>query len=967
MKFHITILIAGATALLGMGTSLADESESKKDAVTYEQHVRPILKAMCFQCHGEGDDLQSGLDVRLRRLIVKGGESGPAVVAGDLEKSLLYERVQSGEMPPGDTKLSKLEVATIANWIRSGAKTARPEPESADSFTFEERNFWSFQPIQRPRVPAVDAVDRVRTPIDSYLLAKLEERKLGFSDDADKTVLIRRVFFDLIGLPPSPEEIDAFIADESADAYERLIDRLLASPHYGERWGRHWLDVAGYADSEGFTDADTVRDSAFRFRDYVIRSFNADKPFDRFIHEQLAGDELVTPPYNNLTPEGVEKLVATGFLRMAPDGTGSGGIDLPLARNQVVAETIKVVSTSLLGLTVGCAQCHNHRYDPIPQADYYRMRAIFEPAFDWKHWRAPAARRISLYTDDDRTVAAKIEADAKIVDVERAELTKKFIDITLEDQLRKVAEEVRDPLRTAYKTEAAKRSPEQKELLDKYPRILKISAGSLYLYDREIRTEAAKLDAERTRKEKEFVERAFAAELAKLPAELALQLRTARDTAAASQTAVQKALLAEHTSSIVTVATLGKFDTDAASELEKLKKAATDLRATQKADRVKTLQEQAAAIRATKPPEGFVRPVTEIPGRLPETFLFYRGDHEQPKQKLAPAGLSILDEHKLAPIPANDAARPSSGRRLAFARRLTDPTHPLTARVLVNRVWLNHFGRGIVETPGDFGFLGSKPTHPKLLDWLAHEFMDGGWQLKRLHKLIMTSTAYRQSSRRSAAQDEVDPDNRLYDRRSIRRLESEIVRDSILAISGKINDKLYGEPVPVMEDAVGQIIIGKENLDGERKPGATIPLHGEEFRRSLYIQVRRSRLLGVLDTFDAPTMEPNCTIRNSSTVTPQALMLMNSEFATGYAALIAERVRTAAGENATAQVAYAWRLAFGIRPSDEQIAASVLFLKKQRDQYQQEPPKGVTSSPYDLAFASFCQSLISSNGFLYVD
>lgn len=939
------------------------------DAPLYESDVRPILKAMCFHCHGEDGELEANLDLRLRRLILQGGDSGPAIVPQKASESILLERIESGEMPPGKAKLSPEEIVIIRKWIDAGASTARPEPESvaADDFTVEERNFWSLQPIRDPEIPAVKNTTRVRNPVDSFILSKLEHAGLDFAPEADRTTLIRRLYFDLIGLPPTPEEVDAFVVDERPDAYERLVDTLLNSPHYGERWGRHWLDVAGYADSEGFSEADPERDSAFRFRDYVIRSINADKPFDQFIVEQLAGDELVTGPLSNLEPEAVDKLTATGFLRMAPDGTGTGGVDQNLARNQVVAETIKIVSSSLMGMTVGCAECHSHRYDPIRHTDYYAMRAIFEPALDWKHWRNPAARKISLYTDEDRKVAAEIEKKAQIVDKERQELTQTFIDQTLDAQLLKLEESVQEPLRIAYKTAASERTDEQKALLDKYPKILKISAGSLYLYDREIRTDAAKLDSERKSLEQEALKAAQQNAIDSLTEEEQKLFMAALAIPTASRSEEQQALMADHADKVVSLKNLEKFAPEQAQRIEELKRERTDLLATLKADRLKELSEKAAEIRGTKPPEGFVRALTEVPGKVPETFLFYRGDFDQPKEKLLPAGLSVLDHLSLVSIPENNPDLPSTGRRLAFARRLTDGQHPLTARVLVNRFWLNHFGQGIVDTPGDFGYLGGRPTHPELLDWLATRFVENDWKLKTFHKLIVTSTTYRQSSEQTPQKIELDPDNRLYSRRKLQRLDAETVRDAILALSGKLNLKLYGEPVPVMEDAVGQIVIGKENLDGERKPLAAINLNGEEFRRSLYIQVRRSRPLGILSTFDMPDMEPNCTVRNSSTVTPQALMLMNSDFSAEMGNHFAARLRELAPGDARQQAQLAWRLAFGRSASAEQLENALNYLNHQTQNYQQEPPPESKQAPADLALISFCQALIGSNAFLYVD
>ena len=460
--------------------------------VTFEADVRPILKAHCFHCHGEDGSAKGGLDVRLRKLLLKGGKHGPAIVPGQAEKSLFYTKIRDGEMPKEQAKLPTAEIETIRRWIEQGAETARPEPNSPDEWiTDEERRFWAFQPIKNPPVPSGTA-----NPIDAFLLRRLNADGLGFSPKAGKRTLIRRATFDLTGLPPTPEEIAKFLADETPQAYDQLIDRLLASPNYGERWGRHWLDVAGYADSEGYTESDAERGWAWRYRDYVVRALNDDMPWDRFIREQLAGDEMVPPPYTGLNPEQVDKLTATGFLRMAPDGTGSGA-NTAAAQNQVMTETLKIVSTSLMGMTVGCAQCHDHRYDPILQSDYYKLRAVFEPALDPANWRMPKSRQISLFTEADRKQCADIEVEAKKLDAKRQAKVDFFIERTLEWKLRKAPEELREPLRVAYKTPTGKRTDEHKVLLDNHPSVRQISPGSLYLYDREFNDEIAKLNAER--------------------------------------------------------------------------------------------------------------------------------------------------------------------------------------------------------------------------------------------------------------------------------------------------------------------------------------------------------------------------------------------------------------------------------------------------------------------------------------
>lgn len=939
--------------LLASMVSLSDAAD-----LFFEKDVRPILKAHCFQCHGEDDVRESELDLRLRRWIAKGGDSGPAIEPGDPDNSLLLERIISEEMPPGDKPLSDDEVSRIRDWIAQGAHTAREEPDSIDGHlvTDEERQFWSFQPIVRPRLPKVRNTRAVESPIDNFVLAKLEANNLGLSHTADRTTLIRRLYFDLLGVPPTPEAIDAYLKDDTASATERLIDSLLASPQYAERWGRHWLDVAGYADSEGYAEEDRERQWAFAYRDYVIQSFNKDKPFDEFICEQLAGDEMVSPPYVSMSAKEIESLTATGFLRMAPDGTASGGIDQNLARNQTIADTIDIVSTSLLGMTMGCARCHNHRYDPISQVDYYRMRAIFEPAFDWKSWRNPNARQISLYTDAERALKKQIEAEAAEVEKERKEKTDFYIERTLEEELATLDEAIREPLRTAYKTASAKRTEEQKKLLKEHPSVQNISPGSLYLYDRRRDERARKIDAEVKEKTKRKVAETRQQALADVPEADRPAVEAALKVDAEKSSEEQLALREKYPAVFVIERTLAKFNPEAADELAADRERAFELRATKAADNLQRYTSKIAKIRQRSPPERFVRALTERPGRLPETFVFLRGDHEQAGQQVEP-GEPLVFASLSQTIPAKAEDLPSSGRRLAYARSLTSGDHPLVARVIANRVWAHHFGRGIVGSLGDFGTLGERPTHPGLLDWLASELTESGWQLKRLHRLIVSSATYQQSSRRRAELESVDPENRLLGRMSVRRLESEVVRDAVLDISGQLNRQMFGAPVPVMEDGVGQIVIGREMLDGERKPQKGGGLGGQEARRSLYVQVRRTRPLAVLETFDAPRMTPNCTERNASNVAPQSLLMMNSDFSIRYARHFAERVVAEAGDDRQQQITRAWILAIGQQPSEQELASADDYLKRQAETLENK----------EDALVTLCHALISTNRFLYVD
>ena len=865
------------------------------DVITFESHVRPILKTHCFHCHGEEPKVEGQLDVRLARFLMKGGESGAAIVAGQHRDSLLWKRISSGEMPPGEKKLSEKEKQAIAQWINGGAKTARPEPESLsdDGITDDERAFWSFQPVRRPTLPSVKKSERVRSPIDVFLLARLEGAGQTYGDDADRVTFIRRATFDLLGLPPTPDEVDDFVSDEQPDACERLIDRLLASPHYGERWARHWLDVVGYADSDGYGEKDLERKWAFKYRDWLVRAFNADRPWDELIREQLAGDELLTPPLRGLTADDADKLVATGFLRMAPDGTGDAAVTQDVARNECVAETIKIVSTSLLGLTVGCAQCHSHRYDPISQVDYFRLRAVFEPALNWKDWKTPQQRLVSLWTPEQISLAKQCDADIKRLEKERLEKYEALSDKLREDSIAKLDDELKQRIRDAAKTLVAKRTLEQKKLLTDYPK-------------------------------------------AAIPVGTLLE-RNAKDE--------YKAITDEY---------------------------------------AKLIDEQ----RKRRPVEDFAHCLHEpLQDKWPTTQLFFRGDFNQPKQEVAPGELAVLTSPGTPAIAIDDARVPTSGRRLAYARWLTSGQHPLVARVFVNRVWLHHFGRGLVGSPGDFGRLGETPSHPELLDWLAAEFVgtptasgadhsenagtlgDGAqWSLKRLHRVLMNSTAYRQSSRRRPDLEAVDPDNRWLGRMSVRRLESEIVRDAVLTVSGQITRKFFGEPIPITPDETGQIIVGVDTRDTAGRPtGKRVPLNGEEFRRSLYITVRRSMPLAMLETFDAAMLAPNCTLRTPSTGALQSLLLLNNDFIIQQSDVVADRIIRDIGHDRSRQIEWAWRLANGHRPDQTQVAAAQQFVSQQIEQFQESPDAKVKSTAEKRALASLCQALLISNGFLYVD
>jgi mono/diheme cytochrome c family protein len=873
----------------------------------YETQIRPILKEHCTHCHGEEEKPKGGVDLRLRRFMDGKTEDGsPVLTPGDPEKSALWTLTRDGEMPKKGKKMPEHQLALLAAWIKAGAKISEPEPAGplppGVYVSARDRSFWSFQPVRKPTLPRF-ADQPELGPIDALVRTKLRAKQLDFAPEADRATLIRRASLDLTGLPPTPAETAAFVADPSPDAYAKLIERLLASPAYGERWARHWLDVAGYADTNGYADADSVRPYAWRYRDYVIRSLNADKPWDRFIQEQLAGDELNGVSAADvaaavLDPSKIDALTATAYLRLGPDGTGDTVADVALAKNQSIADTLRIVTTSLTGLTVACAQCHDHRYDPISQVDYFRLRAVFDPALDWQKWQTPAQRTASLYSAADKAKAAEIEKQAAAIDAEATKMYKEALDVIFEQKILEVPEAERAAYRIARNTPVAKRTKEQAALIKKY----------------------------------------FSAQ-----------------------------------------ATFGLDLYDKAADNKVIAKRA-----------------EATALRATKPTEGRVTVLIEPVNAAPKSELHHRGDHAQPRQAVTPGELAVLGNPA---IPVDDPTLPTTGRRLAYAKWLTSGQHPLIGRALMNCVWMHHFGRGIVNTPGDLGMLGERPSHPELLDYLAGRFVETGWSLKAMHREMMLSRTYRQSARNDAAQA-ADPDNALFGRYRIRRLDAETIRDAMLAVSGKLNPEMFGAPVTVGKTGDGRMIPGVEIFNGNKTIVLKVDTSSPAvYRRSIYLQQRRSGPATALATFDLPNMDPNCERRDLTTVAPQSLFLMNDEFVIERAKDLAARVIKEHPADEDAQVRAAWVLTQGREPSAKELADFNRLLAEQTEHFaklkpvktvadtalkvkpvkvkstsKKAPPQPTFPAPVATtqdvrveALGSLCQVLLATNRFLHVE
>ena len=798
-SYRVSVLAAALlSAVLAARTASAHDADRTAAPPSFPRDILPILSAHCLKCHGAATR-KADLDLRSPARMEKGGESGAAIVRGAASKSLLYENVSNHTMPPGKAaKLTAQQIALIARWIDAGAPSHGNEDRTESSAA---PTHWAFRPPVKHPAPAVQHAGRVRSPVDAFVLARLEMKGLTFSPETDRRAFVRRATFDLTGLPPTPDEITCFLADTAPDCYDRLIDRLLASPAYGERWGRHWLDNAGYTDTHGGdNDLATIKvnTNIWKYRDYVVRSLNADKPFDRFLTEQLAGDELVEwRAAERYTPETFDALLATGFLRNVPDDTNEQELNRPLERNEIVGRVTESIGSNLLGLTVNCARCHNHKYDPVTQADYFRLVACFTPVYDPGRWKLPAQRSLP---DIPLGEAQGIIAHNAKIDEQLAEIT------TQVGGVRRAAEE-----------------------------------------------------------------RARASRFAAVPEVLRADLRAALAAPAGKRNEIQSYLAAK----------LGPLVQVAPADIER------SLNELERA-KLKALAERSATVAAGKRSHGVIQAVWEDGTAPSSTRILRRGDWAAPLAAVEPGFPAVLCAAGPGKVERPlDTKGGSSGRRLALARWLTARDHPLTARVVVNRIWQHHFGVGIVATPDNFGIKGTPPTHPELLDWLAVDLVEHGWTLKRLHKLIMTSAVYRQSSRRSGAEEStlaetIDPANDLYGRMPLRRLEAEAVRDAVLAVSGRLDRRLGGPPTPLVSRPDGLVLVDPSTP-------------ADAVRRSLYIFARRNYPVGMLNVFDFPIMALNCT-RRPTTATPlQSLAALNSEFVQDQAAAFAARVRSDTG------------------------------------------------------------------------
>jgi len=1034
--FTRIILFGIVFGILGTGDAHGDDP---RPLPTFDRDILPLFKARCVKCHGPAKR-EAKLNLASPKGLARGGENGKVVVPGQLDASLLWERVSSDEMPPKEP-LPVEEKTLLKRWIESGSgglpKLVGGEPESWDH--------WAFARLERFPIPVVRDPHRVRGTIDRFLQSSLETQGLTLGPEADRSTLIRRVSFDLTGLPPSVEEVRSFLADPSPFAYEQMVDRYLASPRHGERWGKYWLDAAGYADSNGYFNADTDRPLAYRYRDYVIRSWNHDKYFDLFLHEQIAGDERSKyQKGTEVTPEIFEQLVATHFLRNSPDGTGEsdGNPDeLRADRHAVLEGTIEILGSTLFGITFQCARCHDHKFEPVTQKDYYQLQAILYPAFPVEKWLKPNERVV------DASLAAEArewEAHLKVIDAELAKLKAEYREWTAKNREKGTVrfaddfDETPGRLAPHWSPKAPNDDSTGPINVDseKAPGAI-IKNGTLHIVesgaagDRLLSTSQTfdwtpdevggwiqatfdlvdrKIKADGTPAERVgyFIATGDFHDKGTQPG--GNILIDGNPTGGAAVHVDYPGNDGKSAGSIgaggyqpghrfgVRVTNLGKGKfrlehlMDWIPDGKSITLETTDLpdggfgfeyccgrsfvvdnvrietseslrQGSAAAESLKTRAREAESKRkeydqAVKTVESKKR---ERPGRVawvadqsakpPVVHLLKRGNYSDFGPVVEPGVPSVLmdQENPYEVVPPYPGA-PSTGRRLAFARWLTRPgsrASTLLARVTVNRIWQYHFGTGLVATPENLGYSGSPPSNAALLDHLVEMFINSGWSVKFLHRQVMNSAAYRQSSNPVEAAKTIDPDNRLLWRFPLRRLDAEAVRDALLAVTGELDVRMGGPYVPAKQSGNEEVKVD-ESVEGAH-------------RRSVYLQQRRTAVIGMLQVFDAPSIVTNCTRRNTTTISLQSLSLLNSEFMIARAKAFARRLERDAGSGIEDRVARAFLLTTGREPTGAELDSARRFLQDQPGRYNGR------ADAVERSWIDFCQAVLAGNAFLYVE
>ncbi len=1000
----------------------------------FGESIGPLLKERCVKCHGPAK-AEAKLDLSTAAAVARGGENGPIVAPHAVDESLLWERIESGDMPPKQP-LKADEKERIRRWIVAGAP-GLPNPKS-----IADAEHWAFRKLTRVPVPQIKDNGSIRNDIDRFVLASLERDGQKLATEAPRERAIRRVALTLTGIPPSPEEAMAFLTDTGPDAYARMVERYLASPRYGERWGKYWLDAAGYTDSNGYFNADSDRPLAWRYRDYVIRAFNQDKPFDRFLREQIAGDEIPGyMPGHPVTPEVAERLIATHFLRNGQDGSGEsdGNPDeLRVDRYAALESCQQIVASSLLGLTMQCAKCHSHKFEPITQEDYYRFQAIFSPAFpaaEGTLWIKPQARFVTAPTlEEKRSLEHRIEIARAKAETLQARLTewvksnRPSGEVLFEDDFEKQAKLAPRWSNVAPGDNRPGGEPPVNVDADTPP-AARIRNGRLEIVagvtlDSWLTT-AASFDwtpdakGEAIQATFDLIDHRISPEAS--PAERVGYFLATHDFDDSGTTAGGNVLVDGHPGGPTAVfldypgkdavpkGSIGRTGyapgrnygirvtnigdgqyrlehlVDGFAEDGDVRLTANDLpnggfgfeyhagrgfvvdnvrverfaitgasgsesfssRNDEFRRRNGELEQAKKTLNDSKNDPPFkISWTTDVSAKPPETHLLERGDYARPGAVTPPAPPSALADGGITFAQKELPGNRTTGRRLALAEWLTDPNQraaALLARVQVNRIWQSHFGTGIVSTPENLGLSGAEPTHPELLDWLAAEFIRSGWSVKHMHRLILDSAVFRQSSDGEPASASAE---RSLARFPANRLDAESIRDAMLAVSGDLDTTMGGTYVPIQVDGDGAISVP------DNRPGGK--------RRSVYLQQRRTQPISMLQVFDAPTIVFNSLRRPRTAMPLQALTLMNSGFARARAEAFERRLRRERPDEPQ-RVALAFLTAYAREPSAGERAAAAAFLAEQGRLY------GTDGEAARKAWVDFCQSILMSNEFLYLD
>jgi hypothetical protein len=900
---HRSLLALALLVAAAAGTRAGDTPD-------FEKQVAPLLRSRCLNCHA-GPRAKGDLDLTTARGLLAGGSHGEVVVPGKAADSPMYTRVRDHKMPPREP-LSDAEAEILRRWVDAGAAwkgealSATVKSDSARAGS----DWWSLRPIRRPNVPAVKATERVRNPIDAFVLGRLEAEGLSPAAEADRRTYARRVTLDLTGLLPTPEEVDAFVADKSPDAYEKLVDRLLASPAYGERWARHWLDVARFAESHGY-EMNTLRPNAWPYRDYVICAFNEDRPFPRFVREQLAGDAVAA---GDKSTEGSTGFLVGGPHDMVGNGTPEGRLQ---QRSDDLFDMVSTTSTAFLGLTVGCARCHDHKFDPITQRDFYAMESVFAGVDHAERPSLAGADEHNREREELRSEVARLEQEidehAPVADPGASRPAREGVRPTRNvERFSPVAARF---VRVVIAATVDGTEPCIDELEVYGPDVkrknlalasagAKVSASSVYPDNPNHKLEH--LNDGRYGNGRSWI----SAEPGKGLVQVQLAETARVDRVVWGRDRERKFADRVARDYLVQVSLDGSVWQTVAGSADRLPPgtparqpgkdlAALTARKTKLEERLKVLE---------NPPMVYAG-AFHTPG---PTHRLSRGDPTKPLEVVEPAAVAaVRPAVKLRP----GAGEPD--RRLALADWLASPENPLPARVMVNRVWHWHFGQGIVRTPSDFGFNGDRPSHPELLDWLAAEYQTNGWHLKPLHRLIVLSSTYRQASRIDAMAAARDAGNRLLWRFTPRRLEAEEVRDTMLQVSGALDRKMGGPGYNLWEYS-GYVIVFAPRAE----------LGPDTFRRMIYQFKPRLQQDSTFGAFDCPDATQPAPRRNVSTTALQALNLLNDPFVHGQAARFADRVRGGAGPEAVAEVALAFRLAFQREPTAPEAQAAAKLVRE---------------------------------------